>query len=64
MTTPETQGKGLQDQIGRESETLSERVAVLQNKVKALGLTATLSVSDVKAFMDDQWGDGDHSNHG
>ncbi|SFC33228.1 hypothetical protein [Tropicimonas isoalkanivorans] len=62
MTTPEKQGKGLRDQIGREPETLSERVEVLQNKVKALGLTATLSVSDVKAFMDDLWGENDHSN--
>lgn len=64
MTTSEKQGKGVRDQIGREPDTLSERVSDLQNKAKALGTTATLSVSDLKAFMDDQWGEDDHSNHG
>lgn len=64
MTTPDKQGKGLRDQIESERGTLSERVAMLQDKVKALGLTETLSVPDLKAFMDDQWGEDDHCDHG
>ena len=58
------QDNGLRDQAKREPDTLSERIAALQNKAKALGITATLSVSDLKAFMDDQWGEDDNSNHG
>ena len=41
MTTPDKQGQGLRDQIESERGTLSERVAMLQDKAKALGLTET-----------------------
>lgn len=64
MTTSVKQGQGLRDHIESERGTLSERVAVLQNRAKALGLTETLSASDLKAFMDDQWGEDDHCDHG
>lgn len=64
MTTPEKQGKGLRDKIERDPNALSERVAVLQSKVKALGNAATLSESDQKAFMDDLWGEDGHSGKG
>ncbi|WOI33054.1 hypothetical protein R1T40_19280 [Tritonibacter scottomollicae] len=64
MTTPDKQSKGLREQLESERGTLSERVAVLQNKAKALGLTETLSESELKAFMDDQWGEYDHCDHG
>ncbi|WP_141693264.1 hypothetical protein [Thioclava sp. SK-1] len=63
MTTPDEQSKGLDDQGESERGTLSERVAMLQNRVKALGLTETLSGADLKAFMDDQWGEDDHCDH-
>lgn len=60
MAKPEKQGKGLRDQIERDPSALSERVAVLQDRVKALGNVATFSELDQKAFMDDLWGeDGD-----
>lgn len=64
MTTPEKQGKGLHDQIERDPNALLDRVAVLQNRVKALGIAATLSELDQKAFMDDLWGEDDHSDKG
>lgn len=57
MTNPEKQSKGLRDQIERNPSALSERVAVLQERVKALGNVATLSELDQKAFMDDLWGE-------
>lgn len=64
VTTPEKKDKELHDEGEGEPNALLKRVAVLQNKVKALGLTKTLSEADLKAFMDDQWGEGDHNSHG
>lgn len=64
MTTTQKQGIGLRDQVEREPNALSDRVEVLQNKVKALGGAAALSECDLKAFMDDQWGEDDHSDNG
>ena len=61
MTTPDEQSEGLDDQGESERGTLSERVAMLQNRVKALGFAETLSGADLKAFMDDQWGEDDQS---
>lgn len=64
VTTPEKQDKELHDEGEGEPNALLKRVAVLQNKVKALGLTKTLSEADLKTFMDEQWGEDDHSNDG
>ncbi|MEK0164626.1 hypothetical protein VWX35_16360 [Phaeobacter sp. A36a-5a] len=47
------------DQIEHRSSALAERVAALQEKAMALGLTATLTEAELKAFMDDQWDEGD-----
>ncbi|MBU0642437.1 MAG: hypothetical protein KJ731_10455 [Alphaproteobacteria bacterium] len=58
MTTPEKQGKGLRNQTGRDPNALLERVAALQDRVKALGSAAPLTELEMKAFMDDQWGEG------
>ena len=60
MTTPEKQGKRLRDQIEGNPDALSERIAVLQDRVKALGSAAPLTELELKAFMDDQWGEDDH----
>lgn len=64
MTTPEKQGKGLRNQTERDPNALSERVAVLQDRVKALGNAAALSEFDQKAFMDELWGEDDYSDKG
>lgn len=57
MTTPEKHGKRLRDQIERNPDALSERIAVLQDRVKALGIAAPLTELEMKAFMDELWGE-------
>lgn len=64
MTTRDKQGKGRDDQGEGEPNVPLERVTALQNTPKTLGLTETLSVSELKDFMDDQWGEGDHCDYG
>ncbi|KEJ94964.1 hypothetical protein SAMN05444149_107142 [Pseudosulfitobacter pseudonitzschiae] len=46
-------------QIEHRSSASAERLAALQEKARALGITTTLTEAELKAFMDDQWGEGD-----
>lgn len=57
MNTTRPKGKGPDDEIDRRSGDFQERIAVIQNKARALGLTATLNEEELKAYMDDQWGE-------
>lgn len=64
VTTRDEQGKGHDHQGEGELNVPLERATALQNTPKTLGLAETLSESELKAFMDDQWGEGDCSDCG
>lgn len=59
MNTTSPKGKEPDDETDRRSRDFQERIAAIQNKARALGLTATLSEAEQKAYMDDQWGEKD-----